>query len=309
MPEIVGIGDTDIDILLKADRFPRYDEKVESSLLGMFPGGMIGNFLSAAASFGADCGAIVCYGDDAFGKMSVEDLMKRGIDVRFSVCKQGETTFFTVTHLDRIGEKAMTLCLTPTIVPQLSDIDLSYVLKAKYVHMVGSYADIVIPIGRACKQHGVRLSLDIEPFAEQLTDKIKEEILENAYIVFPNEEGLKTFTGCNNYETGARRMLTQGPKIVVVTRGSKGCSVFTDTEEFSFPAFSVPVVDTTGAGDTFNGVFIACLNKGYELRKCALLSTAAAAMQIQEYGSRNGLHSEKETVDFLRKQGFISGTE
>lgn len=305
MPTIVGIGDTDMDILMEVKHFPRHDEKVPARLMGMFPGGMIGNFLSAASAFGVDCGAVVCYGDDAFGKMSVDDLVARGIDTSASICKEGETTFFTVTHLDHSGEKAMSLCLTPTIMPLLQDIDFSYVTAAKYVHMVGTYPDIVIPVGKAVKQQGVRLSLDIEPFAEQMTETEKKKILSNAYIVFPNEEGLKNYVGHDDLETGAREMLEMGPKIVVVTRGSKGCCVFTDTEAFTVPAFEVPVVDTTGAGDTFNGVFIACLSKGYKLKECAWLSTAAAAMQIQEYGSRPGLRSEKEAVIFLRERGIF----
>lgn len=303
MPSIVGIGDTDIDILLKVDRLPKHDEKVEAALLGMFPGGMIGNFLSAAACFGADCGAIVAYGDDAFGLRSIDDLRQRGIDLSAAICNPDAPTFFTVTHLDASGEKAMSLCLTENIMPRLCDIDLSYVRSARYVHMVGTYPHLNIPIGKEAKLHGVKLSLDIEPLSERIGEVEKEETLKNAYIVFPNEDGLKSFVGHDDLALGAQQMLEKGPEIVVVTRGSKGCSVFTREEVFSVPAFRVPVVDSTGAGDTFNGVFLACLDKGYCLRDCAWLATAAAALQIQSLGSRDGLHSEGAVRAFLQKNG------
>ena len=63
MFDIIGVGDADIDIMLKVDHIPGHDEKVLGQMLGKFPGGMVANYLSAAAAFGAKCGAVVSVGE------------------------------------------------------------------------------------------------------------------------------------------------------------------------------------------------------------------------------------------------------
>ena len=262
--------------------------------------------LSAAATFGAKCGAIVSCGDDDFGKLSLKDLTNRGIDISKSIIKPGEETFFTLAALDDSGEKAMVLCITDVTMPKLEDIDMDYACSGKFLHMIGTYPHLVIPIGQEAKKRGVKVSLDFEPESQNMTQQEKDDTLALSYIVFPNEDGLTCYVGHDDVEKGAREMLAKGPEIVVVTKGAKGCEVFTNEEHFSVPAFKVDVVDTTGAGDTFNAVFVACLSKGYRLQKCAWLATAAAAMQIQKPGSRDGLATEEEAIAFLGAAGAQS---
>ena len=142
-------------------------------------------------------------------------------------------------------------------------MDFDYLAVAKYVHMIGTYPHLVLPVGREAKKRGVRVSLDFEPESDRMTPEQKAETLSLAYIVFPNEEGLACYVGHRDLERGAREMLAQGPEIVVVTRGAAGCEVFTKEAHFAVPAFQVPVRDTTGAGDTFNAVFVSCLAREY----------------------------------------------
>ena len=170
--------------------------------------------------------------------------------------------------------------------------------------MIGTYPHLVLPVGREAKKRGVRVSLDFEPEADRMTPEQKAETLSLAYIVFPNEEGLACYVGHRDLERGAREMLAKGPEIVVVTRGAAGCEVFTKEAHFAVPAFRVPVRDTTGAGDTFNAVFVSCLAREYPLERCAWLATAAAAIQIQQVGSRTGLADEAAAKRLLRAQGI-----
>ena len=95
-----------------------------------------------------------------------------------------------------------------------------------------------------------------------------------------------------------------GPSVVVVTKGADGAEVFTETEHVSVPAFTVEVADTTGAGDTFNGAFLTSLCRGYPLRNCAYLASAAAAEQITAVGSRTKLITEQQAVAFLAARGI-----
>ena len=304
MFDIIGVGDADIDIMLKVDHIPGHDEKVLGQMLGKFPGGMVANYLSAAAAFGAKCGAVVSVGEDDFGRLTLGDLEKRGVDISHSIVRPGEDTYFTVTNLDASGEKSMSICQTAAISPYPEEVDFDYLAEAKYVHMIGTYPHLVLPVGREAKKRGVRVSLDFEPESDRMTPEQKAETLSLAYIVFPNEEGLACYVGHRDLERGAREMLAQGPEIVVVTRGAAGCEVFTKEAHFAVPAFRVPVRDTTGAGDTFNAVFVSCLAREYPLERCAWLATAAAAIQIQQVGSRTGLADEAAAKRLLRAHGI-----
>lgn len=297
--DIIGIGDADMDIMVKADHIPAHDEKVKGHIIGKFPGGIISNFLCAASKFGSRCGAVVCVGQDDFGRIALDELRMRGIDTEKCVIHPDDDTYFTVTCLDDTGEKSMLLCLNNSTQPRPEEVDLEYLSQASFVHMIGTYRDLVLSVARHGGELGFRLSLDFEAQAFEISQEDKEEICSLAYIAFPNEAGLRYMTGCTSVEEGARKMLAWGTEIVVVTLGARGVEVFTSSEHIRVPAFQVEVKDTTGAGDTFNASFLSCLSKGYSLLECAWLATASAACQIQKVGARDGMVTEEECRTWL----------
>ncbi len=303
--DIIGVGDSDVDIMLKVDRLPKHDEKRCAKLLGRFPGGMVANFCCAASNFGARVGIVTTVGDDEYGHMAIRDFHKYGVDTAGVVVKEGEDTYFSIAQLDATGEKAMTVCLTSATMPENEDVDLDYVKQARFVQLMGSDERLGLYVGQFAKKHGIKVSYDIEHAAGLHSDETKKTMMKCAYIVFPNEAGLASYTGCDSVEQGAQTLLAMGPEIVVVTQGSKGVDVFTKEQHFHQDALKVDVQDTTGAGDCFNGVFLSCLSKGYSLKKCAKLATGAAALAIQKIGSRTGFQSESEVITFLSKEGNI----
>ena len=99
-------------------------------------------------------------------------------------------------------------------------------------------------------------------------------------IIFPNEEGLISYSGKSDIKKGALKLLTMGPSIVVVTRGENGVDLFTKDIHYHMLALADSVLDTTGAGDTFNGAFLASLTQEYDLKTCLSLASATAAIQV-----------------------------
>lgn len=303
--DIVGIGDADVDILLKIPRLPRHDEKIKGRIVGKLPGGVVSNFLCAASKFGARCAAMVRTGADEFGRMALEDLERHGVDTRRCICYPDKSTYFTVSCLDESGEKCMLVCMDDeTTQPAAEDLDYDFLGQTRFVHMIGTYEDLVLAVARRGKEKGFLLSLDIERQNREIPVKKIREIASLTHIAFPNEEGIRYFTGLDDVTSGARRLLDWGCKIVVVTLGSRGVYVCTETEAFHVPAFQVPVADTTGAGDTFNASFLASLSRGRSLRQCAYLAAASAALQIQRIGARTGMVSMSEAEAFLQAQGI-----
>ena len=303
--DIIGVGDADMDIQLEVDHFPQHDEKVKARIIGRYPGGIIANFLSAAALFGSKCGAVVRVGKDYYGDCALSDLKNRGVDISHAVVYPEDETYFCVTCLDATGEKSMLVCLNNPTQPDPEKVDREYLANAEFVHMIGTYPEVYLPIARDARKYGYRMSIDIEKQNKTMSQEEFRESCSLATIVFPNKGGIDYFTDCgDDYRSGAETMLSWGTQIVVVTLGSEGVYVKSRDEEFSVPAFRVPVVDTTGAGDTFNACFLSSYIKGYSLRDCAYLATAASARQIQQIGSRTGMITREEAIGFLNEKGI-----
>jgi sugar/nucleoside kinase (ribokinase family) len=102
---------------------------------------------------------------------------------------------------------------------------------------------------------------------------------------------------------GAREILRLGPKVVVVTMGADGCLVVTNDEAIRLPAYTVPVADTTGAGDCFIGTFVSLYLQNWNLRQCGTYASAAAAISVTKVGSRSALPTLDEIEHFLAKSG------
>ncbi|HOJ11924.1 MAG TPA: PfkB family carbohydrate kinase, partial [Clostridiales bacterium] len=150
------------------------------------------------------------------------------------------------------------------------------------------------------KSKGVKLAIDVE--ADSFIDRNDAE----AYIaltdvLFLNQRAFDKYCGAQHYAETLEDLLSVGPRIVVVTRGADGCLVKTSKQEFTSPAYDVKVIDTTGAGDTFNSTFLYGILSGWDECKSAQFANGAAALAIAEIGPRGGVRPIVEIEDFIRK--------
>lgn len=303
MLDIIGIGDTNVDLIVKVDHIPTHDEKVRGTLLGKFPGGVIGNFCSAAAKFGAATGVVAKVGNDEFGNLCLKDFIERGINVEGMVQKDDVDTYFCVVHLDHTGEKALTIVQTSGFLPKQEEINIEFVQKAKYVHMTTLDVELADYVFSRIKESGCVLSLDIEATASKASPTVWDSILKKLDFAFPNLSGLQALTSTSDVDEGAHLLLKKGVKTVVVTCGSQGVKIYQEGKYYEHPIFKVDVKDTTGAGDCFNAVFIASLSKGWTIEKAAKYASAAAAISIQNVGAREGLPTYEEVELFINNYG------
>ncbi len=303
MLDIIGVGDTNIDLIVKVDHFPSHDEKVRGKLLGKFPGGVIGNFCCAASRFGAATGVVAKVGNDEFGNLCLQDFVKRGININGMVQKEDADTYFCVIHLDHTGEKALTIVETSGFLPKKSEIDLDYLRNSRFVHMTTLDVELTDYVFNQIHDSGCHFSLDVEATASNAKTEIWDSILSKLDIAFPNMAGLAAFTKTQDIDKGAEILLDKGVKLVVVTCGAQGVKIYKKGFRFDHPIYQVDVKDTTGAGDCFNAVFIACLAKDWSVEKSAKYASAAAAMTIRKVGARVGLPTCEEVGAFLNSRG------
>ena len=302
--DICGVGDADIDIMVAVKDFPERGQKSSGRIIGKYPGGMVANLLASASVMGAKCCGVLCVGDDEFGRLSLDDLKRRGVDVSSSIIRKGADTYFTTNCIAPDGEKRMILCFGDAIYPTPEEVDLEKLASSKICQMTGSHISLSIPIAKKAKELGTLVSLDLERLNKKMNDEDKATLLSLSDIIFPNEEGLISYSGESDIKKGALKLLSMGPSIVVVTRGENGADLFTKDRHYHMPALADSVLDTTGAGDTFNGAFLASLTQGYDLKTCLSLASAAAAIQVGAVGCRTALSSLNNAFEYLKAKNL-----
>ena len=119
-------------------------------------------------------------------------------------------------------------------------------------------------------------------------------------LLFVNEDESRILSGSDDPRVAAKFFQSHGVKNVVVKLGGDGCCVFTQSGDVKVPAFRVPVVDTTGAGDCFAGTFLAALYYGHSTAGAARLANAAGALNIQRLGATGGLLSLDQTDAWMK---------
>jgi sugar/nucleoside kinase (ribokinase family) len=118
-------------------------------------------------------------------------------------------------------------------------------------------------------------------------------------LLFMNEDEARMLSASSDPARAAEAMREHGTNVVVVKLGGRGCALYGPASVVECPAFQVPVVDTTGAGDCFAGAFLAALLRGRSFADAAKFANAVGALTIQQLGAVEGVRSFKETEDWM----------
>lgn len=303
MLDIIGIGESDVDLFLKVKSPPGRGEKVRAREIGKMPGGIIGNFCSQAVKTGVSCGIVSVVGNDENGRFILEDYRKRGIDTAGIYVDEKERTFYCVVFLDDSGEKYLSAVVTPLVSPAVSKIDYSYVKQARYVHMCSMDYELVTATIRELEKSSVKLSLDYEAHAEQAGLAHWETVFRQVSVLFTNEEGIRQLYPECSRDQAAAQLMGLGVEVLVITCAEKGGYIYKEDRVYHYQAFQTEtVMDTTGAGDSFNAAFLSAVVKGMDIERAADYAAAAASFVIQDVGARTGQKDDKAIMDFLESE-------
>ena len=150
-------------------------------------------------------------------------------------------------------------------------------------------------------ENNVRIILNPAP-AQQLSDSLLKKIS----IITPNETEAELLTGIpvNNEadaEKAAKILIQKGVETVIITLGSKGAFVFNNNFKELIPSYKVKAVDTTAAGDIFNGAFAVALSEGRDIKDAILFANAAAALSVTKLGAQPSAPYRKDIINMLNK--------
>jgi len=272
------------------DKFNRF-----GILRKVSPGGSASNTCHMLALMGNRVGMIGILGDDREGDFYLKQLLHENVQ---GIIRKGKTG---LAYIINAASKDRSIVVFPN---SNSDVDekvwnMGLLAHTKWVHMSSFVSDKALAMQIDMKNFLVdttRVSIDPGEIYAKMGEKA-HPLLEGIEILFTSERELTMLFGID-MEEALRKALSMA-KIVVVKRGKQGASVFTKEESHHTKARKVEVVDNTGAGDVFNGVFIGCYMNNMKLSQIIHTATAAASMSTQGFG-RDG-YPRKNDIALLEK--------
>jgi ribokinase len=302
--KVVGVGALNIDHIYKVasilDDSEAVVEKAES-----FPGGSAANTIYGLGRLGVSSGFAGITGDDAEGRILLEDFKKAGVDTSRIKVKPKARTGSVLALSDGQGKRSLYVLPGANNSLTIKGIDLSYINGAEMLHL-SSFADdrqFKLSLEMVAKlDDSVRLSF--APGALYAVKGLKElaPILRRTYILFINQDEIKQLTG-EDIISGAAKCLEAGCQGVAITLG-KGARIKNTTasgyirdaknEYIIEPRDAGAGTDTTGAGDAFAAGFLYGLVNNKSLEECGRLGNIVARFCIAKIGSREGLPTLKE---------------
>jgi len=300
--KIVVVGSSNTDMIAKLPRLPKPGETISGGAFSTAAGGKGANQAVAAARAGAEVGLVARVGEDSFGEQAISGFIDDGIDVQHVTRDPSAPSGVALIFVDERGENCIAVApganagLTPNDVEAAEDL----IIGADVVVMqLETPLETVERAAALAREHSVRVILNPAP-AQPLSD----EILGNVSILTPNESEAELLTGIRveddaGAEEAARALVARGVKTVILTLGSRGAFVFESGSGELVPGFEVDAVDTTAAGDVFNGSLAVGLAEGMPLTGAVRFANAAAALSVTKLGAQPSAPTRSEIESFL----------
>jgi ribokinase len=297
---IVVVGSINIDLVAKAERIPVSGETVRGIEFKTHSGGKGANQAVAIARLGYPVRMIGKVGSDPFGKQLRSGLQQAGVDVS-AVGQVDDSSGVAVIVVSPEGDNV--IVVTPGANAALRPVDLDTSLEVirnaqAVLTQLETPMETVEYLAELCEREGVRLMLDPAP-----SQMLSPALMRRVSWFTPNETEALFYAKAGTKEplrTIAGRLLDEGAAGVVLKLGSSGIYL-RDREDLDVlvPAFSVKAVDTTAAGDAFNGAFAVGLALGHSPKSSARFAAAAAAISVTRAGAQPSMPTFVEVTKML----------
>jgi sulfofructose kinase len=296
--DVVGLGQNSVDLVAMLREFPTSNSKQQIERFARFPGGQVASAMVCCARLGWRARYLGRFGSDELGDIGRTSLTGEGVDVSAAEVIEGAQTRFAMIIVDgRNGDRTVLwdrdprLALTPTDVPV-------YAVRTSRVLLVDcDDVEASVAAAAVAREAGVITAIDVEAVLPGL-----ERLLPLIDIVIASEGFPERWTASSETGRALERLHAElQPALTCVTLGPHGSLARCGGREIRTPAFRVPCVDTTGAGDAFRGGFIAALlQHGPEDVEVLLrMANAVAALKCRTAGAREGLPQADELAMLL----------
>lgn len=287
MKQISVVGSISMDLVVESDRRPSAGETVIGSAFHTVPGGKGANQAVAIARLGGHVEMVGCVGDDANGV---------AIQQNFKMEQVGTTHLQTIAD-ERTGTAHITLAEGDNSIVVVQSANLAVVYDESQLDSLLGQTDMILlqleiplqtvkQVARYAKTHGIPVVLNPAPAIV-----LDDELLADVTYLTPNEHECGLIFG---QQQSLEHWLSQYPNKLIVTEGSRGARFYDGEAIVTVPAIKTDVVDTTGAGDTFNGALAVSLTEGKSLTEAIRFANKAAGMSVRALGAQGGMPTREQ---------------
>jgi ribokinase len=289
MKEILIIGSSNTDMVIKTERLPAPGETILGGTFLLNPGGKGANQAVAATRLGGKVTFVMKRGNDLFGNQTIGLLMREGIDTKHVIKDNDLPSGVALITVDSRGENS--IVVAPGANGNLNPEDIDHeIFDCKRYDILLLQLEIPLKTveyaaGEAAKC-GMKVILNPAP-----AYKLSDTLLKSTWLATPNEVEAEALSGIkiDNNETAdkaAEIIRAKGVKNVIITLGETGAYVKSDSYTGMIEGIKVKAVDTTAAGDVFNGALAVALAEGKDLRDAVLFANKAAAISVTRLGAQ-----------------------
>jgi ribokinase len=304
MAKIIIAGSLNMDLAVRAERIPAAGETILGGELLESPGGKGANQACAAAKLGSSAAMLGCVGEDDFGRAMRKNLSDAGCDVSRIGVSAGASGVALICVSAR-GENAIVVASGANMKFQPEDIQANLECfdgASALLLQLESPMETVIAAAKAARERGVTVILDPAPAP---LEGIPTELLQLVDILTPNETEAAILTRTSPEKMTPDRAMalaaslrSLGPRNVILKLGARGCFLHGAETSVFVPSPKVDAVDTTAAGDVFNGALAVGLSEGKAMQDACWFASQAAALSVTRLGAQNSVPSRTELDRF-----------
>lgn len=302
--DLVGVGLNATDTVIHVPSFPECGSKTEYDGESIMPGGQVATTVIACQTWGVRTRYVGKLGDDDAARLHAGEFLRTGTEAHL-INVPGAPSARSLILLDRSGERTVLCRRDERLTLQPAELKREWVVDARILHIDGHDTAAATRAAQWAREAGVLVTADLDDTYEGVHD-----LLKNIDFLIVNHDFPFRITGETDLKTALREMQRRfGNQLTAATLGHDGVLAW-DGEQFHYaPAFRVPVVDTTGAGDIFRAGFIYALLQGWPLPRCLEFSSAAAAINCMAPGARGGIVPLDQIESFMASTPRYEGLE
>ena len=305
--KVTVFGSFVVDLMARAPRLPVPGETVKGTFFRQGPGGKGFNQGIAAHKAGADVAMFTKLGTDSLAAVATDAMDAVGLSRDYLFRNPDVATGIALISVDE-NTSQNEIIIVPGACATITDADIAAaearVRESAYLLLqLEINQDANEKVARLAKDAGVRVIINTAPYSP-----VSDDFLNGAWLVTPNEVEAESLTGVRvtdleSADRAARVFLEKGVQNVLITLGGKGVYICSEGKSEIVPAYRVDAVDTTGAGDAFNGGLLCALAEGRDLRAAAAFANAVAAISVQRIGTTPSMPTRGEVDAFIRQYG------
>ncbi|MGK2864654.1 MAG: ribokinase [Chitinophagaceae bacterium] len=295
--KIIVVGSSNTDMVLKTQRFPKPGETILGGDFFVFQGGKGANQAVAAARAGGVVHFICRVGNDVFGTSAIKHYSNEGIDITGIVQDARSPTGVAVITVNAEGENSIIVASGANALLTVNDVAIA-IENLKEVDwlitQLETPIEVIVYLATYARKNKMNLILNPAPAAS-----LPDEVYEGLFLITPNETETQLLTGIEvtdeaSAKDAAEIFKSKGVQNTIITLGSKGAYVATENFTGIVESMKVTAVDSTAAGDVFNGALIVALSEGKNWKEAVQFACKAAAISVTKMGAQASAPIRKE---------------